>query len=160
MTQSKHSLTGAMVAVVGLLVAGAFWGQGTFLQPPAPAAANAPVAVPAAPGAAPAAPAERAPVLTADQVSLSALPAEGQRTYGLILSGGPFPYDKDGVVFGNRERLLPSAKRGYYHEYTVKTPHSHDRGARRIICGGMEMQRPDVCFYTDDHYASFRRIVQ
>ena len=61
------------------------------------------------------------------------------------------------VVFGNREHLLPSRSRGYYHEYTVPTPGAHNRGARRIICGGPKLS-PEACFYTDDHYRSFRRI--
>lgn len=90
------------------------------------------------------------------------LPKQGQETYALIRKGGPFPYAKDGVVFGNRERLLPKAPRGYYHEYTVKTPYARDRGARRIICGSKKGQQmaPEICYYTDDHYASFRQIVQ
>lgn len=91
-------------------------------------------------------------------VALGSLPPQGQAVYNLILQGGPFAYDKDGTTFSNRERILPSQKRGYYREYTVKTPGSRDRGARRIICGG-EAQRPDACFYTDDHYSSFRKIV-
>jgi ribonuclease T1 len=91
-------------------------------------------------------------------VALSSLPVEAQATHRLVLSGGPFPYRKDGVVFGNRERLLPSNPRGYYREYTVKTPGSRDRGARRIVCGGQPPTQPAACFYTDDHYSSFRRI--
>ena len=91
-------------------------------------------------------------------VSLNQLPPQGIETYQLIRQGGPFPYGKDGVVFGNRERLLPAAKRGYYREYPVKTPRSRNRGARRIVCGG-EATVPDACFYTADHYASFRKIV-
>ena len=91
-------------------------------------------------------------------IALSDLPNQGQDTHRLIYQGGPFPFDKDGVVFGNRERLLPLSKRGYYREYTVKTPGSRDRGARRIICGG-PATTPDACFYTADHYASFRKIV-
>jgi ribonuclease T1 len=94
-------------------------------------------------------------------VALSQLPPEAQHTERLIRSGGPFPYPrKDGTVFGNRERLLAPKPRGYYREYTVKTPKSRDRGARRIVCGGRQPTQPDACFYTDDHYASFRRIVQ
>ena len=93
-------------------------------------------------------------------VSLNSLPKQGQETYQLIRLGGPFSFEKDGVVFGNRERLLPAHKRGYYREYTVKTPQSRDRGARRIVCGGFIPSAPDACYYTDDHYASFRRIVQ
>lgn len=91
-------------------------------------------------------------------VALAALPAEARQTHRLILDGGPFPYDKDGTVFGNRERLLPRKARGYYREYTVKTPGARTRGAKRIVCGGQPPTRPDTCFYTDDHYASFRRI--
>ena len=90
-------------------------------------------------------------------VPLTALPAQGIETYQLIRQGGPFPFEKDGVVFGNRERQLPKAKRGYYREYTVKTPSSRDRGARRMVCGG-PAKTPDACYYTADHYASFRKI--
>jgi ribonuclease T1 len=94
----------------------------------------------------------------ASSVSVAELPRQGVETYEQIHRGGPFAYDKDGVVFGNRERLLPNEKRGYYREYTVKTPGSRDRGARRIICGG-QPKTPDACYYTADHYASFRKIV-
>jgi len=94
------------------------------------------------------------------QVSLSELPAEARQTERLIRAGGPFPYGKDGVVFGNRERALPRQPRGHYREYTVRTPGSRDRGARRIVCGGQQPREPEACFYTEDHYASFRRIVQ
>ncbi len=90
-------------------------------------------------------------------VSLAELPRQGQETYEKIQKGGPFPYEKDGTVFGNRERILPSEKRGYYREYTVKTPGSRDRGARRIVCGG-KATTPDACYYTADHYSSFKRI--
>jgi ribonuclease T1 len=92
-------------------------------------------------------------------IALQDLPKEGQQTYQLIRQGGPFRYEKDGTVFGNRERLLPAAKRGFYREYTVKTPGERSRGARRIVCGGEEPQVPKQCFYTQDHYASFREIV-
>lgn len=92
-------------------------------------------------------------------VPLAELPKQGRETYQLILQGGPFPYDKDGTVFGNRERLLPLYKRGYYLEYTVKTPGARNRGARRIVCGG-QPRKPDACYYTADHYASFRKIVE
>jgi ribonuclease T1 len=94
----------------------------------------------------------------AASVSLAQLPPEARTTERLIREGGPFPHAKDGVVFGNRERLLPSRSRGFYREYTVKTPGSRDRGARRIVCGGREATAPEACFYSDDHYASFRRI--
>ncbi len=92
-------------------------------------------------------------------ISVKALPRQGQETWELIRIGGPFPYGKDGSVFGNRERLLPAKQRGYYREYTVRTPGSRDRGARRIVCGG-PLRIPDACYYTGDHYASFRRIVE
>ncbi len=95
----------------------------------------------------------------ADGVALSSLPAEARRTEHLIRRGGPFPYAKDGSVFFNRERHLPRQNRGYYREYTVRTPGSNDRGARRIVCGGREPAAPEACYYTADHYNSFRRIV-
>ena len=90
-------------------------------------------------------------------ISLAELPPQGRTTYQLIQEGGPFPYDKDGSVFGNRERLLPAQTRGYYREYTVRTPGARNRGARRIVCGG-KPRTPDACYYTSDHYASFREI--
>ena len=93
-------------------------------------------------------------------IALNQLPAQGQTVMGLIYQGGPFKYDKDGTVFGNREKLLPNRQRGYYREYTVKTPGERSRGARRIVCGGLQPRAPDACFYTDDHYASFRQIVR
>ncbi len=93
-------------------------------------------------------------------VAVATLPHEAQVTHQRILSGGPFPYDKDGIVFGNRERRLPPRARGHYREYTVKTPGVGNRGARRIVCGGSPPNRPEACYYTDDHYASFRRVAQ
>ena len=95
-----------------------------------------------------------------DDVTLSSLPPEAQRTDQLIHSGGPFPFSRDGVVFGNYEKRLPREPRGYYHEYTVPTPGVRSRGARRIICGGNQPTEPDACFYTEDHYNSFHRIVK
>lgn len=92
-------------------------------------------------------------------VQVAELPPQARETCGLIRRGGPFPYEKDGSVFGNRERLLPAARRGYYREYTVATPGSRDRGARRIVCGG-PARAPHACYYTADHYASFRQIVE
>lgn len=96
---------------------------------------------------------------TAAVIHVAELPPQGRTTYELIRQGGPFPNGKDGAVFGNRERLLPRAKRGFYREYTVPTPGSSDRGARRIVCGG-PMKAPYACYYTADHYASFRMIVE
>lgn len=102
----------------------------------------------------------KAPQLQLGTVELASLPSEAQGTERLIRAGGPFPYTQDGRRFGNRERLLPAQHRGYYREYTVKTPGSRDRGARRIVCGGQQATAPEACFYTDDHYTSFRRIVK
>lgn len=90
---------------------------------------------------------------------VSELPREGQKTYQTIRKGGPFPYEKDGTIFGNRERLLPREARGFYREYTVRTPGVRHRGARRIVCGGLVPAEPKACYYTEDHYASFRLIV-
>ena len=92
-------------------------------------------------------------------ISLAELPPQGREVYGRIRSGGSFRHEKDGSVFGNRERLLPPRERGYYREYTVRTPGARDRGARRIVCGGRP-KAPDRCYYTSDHYASFREIVE
>ena len=97
---------------------------------------------------------------TLTTVSVSELPKQGQQVYALIVQGGPFAYDKDGVVFGNREQQLPKHKRGYYREYTVKTSGVRNRGAKRIVCGGLQVQTPDACYYTEDHYSSFRKIVR
>jgi ribonuclease T1 len=101
-----------------------------------------------------------APLLLADagaRVSLDSYPPEErsaiQQTLALIDAGGPFPYRQDGTVFSNREHLLPPEAHGYYHEYTVPTPGSPDRGARRIVMGSQ-----GEAYYTDDHYRSFWRI--
>ena len=90
-------------------------------------------------------------------VAVGDLPAEARQTLALIREGGPYPYEKDGTVFGNYERKLPRQRRGYYTEYTVKTPRVRSRGARRIIAGGRD-GRPTEFYYTDDHYQTFRRI--
>jgi guanyl-specific ribonuclease Sa len=82
--------------------------------------------------------------------ALSELPAEAAGTWRLIEKGGPFPHREDGTVFGNRERVLPAEKPGYYREYTVGTPGSEDRGARRIVTGS-----EGELYYTADHYSSF-----
>lgn len=90
-----------------------------------------------------------------DSILVAQLPPAGRDTLQLIQRGGPFPYPRDGVVFSNFERVLPQKQRGYYHEYTVKTPGISHRGARRIVCGVV----PE-CYYTSDHYQSFKRIVE
>ena len=94
----------------------------------------------------------------AQEIARTELPREAQETLRLIEQGGPFPYPRDGVVFHNREKLLPLQTRGYYHEYTVRTPGVQHRGARRIVCGGSARQQPLACYYTADHYRSFRKI--
>jgi len=88
-------------------------------------------------------------------IAVEKLPGEARQTLALIEKNGPFPYPRDGAVFGNREGLLPKRERGYYREYTVKTSGAHDRGARRIVAG-----RAGEYYYTDDHYRSFRRIIR
>lgn len=102
----------------------------------------------------------KGPGTAGGSVALAELPREAQQTEQLIRAGGPFPYAKDGTTFGNRERQLPRRERGYYREYTVPTPGASNRGARRIVCGGAPPRQPEVCYYSDDHYASFRQIVQ
>ena len=87
-------------------------------------------------------------------MAVGSLPIQARQTITLIDRGGPYPYAKDGAVFGNRERLLPSQPNGFYREYTVPTPGEDDRGPRRIVTGDQDRQ----FFYTDDHYASFVRV--
>jgi ribonuclease T1 len=86
-------------------------------------------------------------------IAESALPDEADTTLALVRAGGPFPYEEDGGVFGNRERLLPRHPGGYYREYTVETPGEGDRGPRRIIAGA-----DGDLYWTSDHYASFRQV--
>lgn len=88
-------------------------------------------------------------------VALASLPPEAVQTHALVLDGGPFPYTQDGQVFGNREQLLPEEEYGWYREYTVETPGSDDRGARRFVVG-----EDEIFFYTDDHYDSFREVIE
>jgi len=88
-------------------------------------------------------------------IAVSALPPEGRETLHLIKQGGPFPYPRDGVIFSNFEKRLPKRERGYYREFTVKTPGARNRGARRIVCG-----QPVECYYSADHYQTFRRIME
>jgi len=95
------------------------------------------------------------------EVAATALPAEARAALALIKAGGPFPYARDGSVFGNRENLLPPRRRGYYREYTVETPRARDRGARRIVAGSGasgDTRNSGEYYYSDDHYNSFRRI--
>lgn len=87
------------------------------------------------------------------------LPPEAQQTIELIRQGGPFPYEKDGSVFGNYEKVLPQQKRGYYREFTVKTPYARNRGAKRMVAGG-EKRSPREYYYTADHYRSFKRVIE
>ena len=132
--RSRGALSGllaALVLVVVLLV--------VFLRPP---------------DAEPSGPAEVDPDSGLPMVALATLPVEARETVAQIDRGGPFPYAKDGAVFGNRERLLPDQPSGYYREYTVPTPGEDDRGPRRIVTGNDGGQ----LFYTADHYASFVRV--
>lgn len=122
---------------VVLAVLAVFWWQSSGIGDAGPGGPSAPISAPSTS----AAPAERA------------LPVEARETIALIDAGGPFPYDRDGAVFENRERRLPAHDRGYWREYTVDTPGSDDRGARRLVEG----EAGDL-YYTDDHYGSFRRI--
>jgi ribonuclease T1 len=97
----------------------------------------------------------------AGEVAVADLPPQARETLDLIKKGGPFPYRRDGAVFGNREGHLPRQPRGYYTEYTVRTPWERDRGARRIVAGRGHSGHPSTSgdyYYTDDHYNSFRRI--
>ena len=87
------------------------------------------------------------------EIAIEELPSEARTTLRLIEKGGPFPYQRDGAVFGNFERRLPIKKRGYYREFTVPTPGRRDRGARRIVAG-----ENGECYYTEDHYRTFRKI--
>ena len=98
-------------------------------------------------------PAHSQRALPVAEITAAQLPAEARETLGLIRRGGPFPYERDGTVFGNFEKLLPVKERGYYREYTVKTPGVKSRGARRIISG-----RGGEIYYTSDHYKSFGRV--
>jgi ribonuclease T1 len=102
-------------------------------------------------------PASSAPSWAAGMATVreAQLPAQARDTLRLIDAGGPFPYDRDGVVFGNYEGELPHQKRGYYHEYTVPTPGERDRGARRLVTGS-----GGETYYTDDHYKSFKAVLR
>jgi ribonuclease T1 len=99
----------------------------------------------------------RTPTPSAGEVAIVDLPHEAREVLAQIRTDGPFRYERDGVIFGNRERRLPAQSRGYYREYTVPTPGVKERGGRRIVCGGPRTA-PNACYYTSDHYETFRRI--
>ncbi|MFF9393736.1 ribonuclease domain-containing protein [Streptomyces griseoluteus] len=135
----RARLLAGVLAVLGALLAGCA-GTDTATEPPAASRHAASV------------PAWAAGMATVPE---SRLPVEARRTLALIDKGGPYPYARDGIVFGNFEGRLPRHQRGYYHEYTVPTPGSSDRGARRMVTGdGGEF------YYTDDHYNSFRAVLR
>ena len=92
------------------------------------------------------------------EVDRASLSPEALRTLELIGRGGPFPHKRDGIVFNNFEKRLPLKPRGFYREYTVATPGAKNRGARRLVCGGERPRAPAACYYTDDHYQSFRKV--
>lgn len=100
-------------------------------------------------------PTRQAPTSGLPTIAVSELPPEGQITLELIAAGGPFPYSQDDQTFQNREGILPSRPYGFYREYTVETPGSPDRGARRLVAGS-----DGVVFYTDDHYNSFSEVIE
>jgi len=136
--------------LLGVLLAGGY--LLSFLDADDPVRGAGPVATSTAPGA------DRSQPGTGDGARIvrsADLPAEARQVLRLIEDGGPFPYEQDGGVFGNYERLLPEQPRGWYREYTVPTPGERDRGARRIVAG-----RDGTLYYTADHYDSFARIDQ
>ncbi|MFI9048908.1 ribonuclease domain-containing protein [Streptomyces sp. NPDC053427] len=140
------ALIGALLAGLLLVLTGCSTGaglKGTSQTAPSPASTDP--ASPRVPGRANGLPA----------VPVGELPPQARDTLRLIDAGGPFRYRQDGTVFGNRERHLPAHPRGYYHEYTVPTPGSPDRGARRLVTGeGHET------YYTDDHYRTFKAVLR
>ncbi|WP_139146559.1 ribonuclease domain-containing protein [Arthrobacter sp. SW1] len=144
------AIAGLAVAVVVLLLTGLNpGGGGNAVKEPAPTQSQGNTQA-TAPRQAPASNPSCLPEINASQ-----LPAEARQTLALIAKGGPYPYSRDGVTFGNRERLLPRKPSGFYKEYTVRTPGESDRGARRIIAG-----KDGGKFYTPDHYASFSFIIE
>ena len=144
----------AIGAVVALVVLGLLllWGGSEEEKVPPSPASNSTSTSTSTSARAPSA--SRDPETGLPVVTLASLPPEARRTVELIERGGPFPYAKDGSVFGNRERLLPVRSSGWYREYTVPTPGEDDRGARRIVTGDGDRE----LFWTDDHYASFARV--
>ena len=140
-----------LVAVLVVLLLGRATGTGTAEPAPATSARSASTATKPAATRAP-----RDPASGLDVVAAADLPGEARRTLALIDRSGPYPYAQDGTVFGNVEGVLPRQPRGWYHEYTVRTPGEPDRGPRRIVTGGTGTGR--AYFWTDDHYATFARI--
>ncbi len=146
---SAAATTGTVRATTGPLGAAGTGPAG----PLAPARTSTPAPTPRATTTSPAL-ADRDPASGLRWVEESTLPSQARETLALIRRGGPYPYPRnDDQTFGNREGLLPGRPSGYYREYTVVTPGSPDRGARRIVAG-----RGGEFYYTDDHYDSFRRI--
>ena len=158
--QPRRGLVLLVAVVVLIVLAGIFFREpGTPLGAP-PSAATASRST--------ASPSTASP--STSTVGVSELPREAQQVYRLLLASGPFEYSKDGTVFANREGLLPREHNGYYREFTVETPGSSDRGARRLVTGGCGRQtstrpvRATACstenpiYYTDDHYESFRQV--
>ncbi len=144
---------GGVVVVLVVLAAWFFW--------PGAASDDSLTASPSSPAARATGSSSVDPETGLRWVGLAALPSQAQQTVALIEAGGPYPYSRDGIVFGNREGLLPQEKSGWYHEYTVLTPGSSDRGARRIVTGGASgatVGHGLEFFYSDDHYDSFRRV--
>ncbi len=131
----------SIIALLLLVAIVWWWGS----RPAQPVFAPPPIEAPA--------PAAQVPSGPTPQTRPDFLPPEARDTLRLIAGKGPYPHRQDGGVFGNREGHLPGRPRGYYHEFTVETPGASNRGARRIITGG---QPPETCYYTDDHYESFR----
>ncbi|MBX3712358.1 MAG: ribonuclease [Lysobacter sp.] len=152
-SSSSRKRNSSWIAVLALVLLGA--ASWSFLRAPAPDAPGRAAATETTPLALPPPmPADTPATPTASPRYPDFLPPEAIDTLRLIARGGPYPHRQDDGVFGNRERRLPQQPSGYYREYTVETPGSRDRGARRIVSGG----RPPVeYFYTDDHYRSFRR---
>ena len=134
-----------MLALLAILAGIAAWRQDFDVD----------AADPRAPAAAPATPHDAGDVPPAGRIAFAELPPESRETFGRIVAGGPFPFERDGVEFRNFEGRLPHRARGWYHEYTVPTPGVGHRGARRIVTGGTP---PRDWYYTDDHYESFREI--
>ncbi|MET9955554.1 ribonuclease domain-containing protein [Streptomyces sp. NPDC006339] len=150
-------LAGLCLLLTGLLaglLTGCSGEGGTAPGTAPPARTTTATATATAPPARTATPAPSLPASDLRTVREADLPPEARDTLARIRGGGPFPYARDGAVFSNFERLLPRRERGYYREYTVRTPGERDRGARRIVTG-----RGGETYYTDDHYQSFREVV-